>query len=76
MCITKDEKVEQHLNQHFKNTELNYGQEKMASKRIPRESAVNTSRRQDQVSHDREQNYSTPSLAYWVADDYIMLDYM
>ncbi|XP_033645757.1 uncharacterized protein LOC117305114 [Asterias rubens] len=51
VCITKDEKVEQHLNQHFKNTELNYGQEKMASKRIPRESAVNTSRRQDQVRH-------------------------
>ncbi|XP_022083794.1 uncharacterized protein LOC110975537 isoform X2 [Acanthaster planci] len=51
VCTTKDEKLEQRLNQQFRETELNYGKEQLASKRIPRESAVDTSRRIEQVRH-------------------------
>ncbi|XP_038053838.1 uncharacterized protein LOC119726269 isoform X2 [Patiria miniata] len=51
VCATKDEKMEQHLNQQFRDTELNYGKEQLSSKRIPRESAVDTSRRIEQVRH-------------------------
>ena len=55
VCITKDERVEQHLNKQFKNTELNYGHEQLSSKRIPKDSAVDTSRRIEQVGNPYSQ---------------------
>lgn len=50
VCATNDEKLMNHLNQQFRNTELNYGHEQLGSKRIPREAAVDTSVRKTQVS--------------------------
>lgn len=49
VCATNDEKLMNHLNQQFRNTELNYGHEQLGSKRIPREAAVDTSVRKTQV---------------------------
>ncbi|XP_072047808.1 uncharacterized protein [Amphiura filiformis] len=49
VCATNDEKLLNHLNHEFRNTELNYGHEQLGSKRIPREAAVDTSVRKTQV---------------------------
>ncbi|XP_071955829.1 uncharacterized protein [Antedon mediterranea] len=51
VCTTLDEKIEGQLNSMFMRTERDYGKEHFGDKRIPRESAVETSERKKRVRH-------------------------
>ncbi|XP_033112915.1 uncharacterized protein LOC117113623 isoform X2 [Anneissia japonica] len=51
VCTTLDEKIEDHLNSMFMRTERDYGKEHLGDKRIPKETAVDTSDRKKRVRH-------------------------